>query len=127
MNKVILIGRLTKKPELRYAGANLPVTTFTLAVNRAKEGADFIKITVFNKQAENVEKYIDKGSMVAVEGKIQTSKYEKDGKTQYNTEIIADTVRFLSNKINNTTNNKNASNDDKNELEQDIKDMDLGW
>lgn len=127
MNKVILIGRLTKKPELRYAGANLPVATFTLAVNRAKEGADFIKITVFNKQAENVEKYIDKGSMVAVEGKIQTSKYEKDGKTQYNTEIIADTVRFLSNKINDTTNKKDAPNDDKNELEQDIKDMDLGW
>ena len=127
MNKVILIGYITKKPELRYTEANLPIANFTLAVNRIKEGTDFINITVFNKQAENVEKYTDKGSLVAIDGRIQVSNYKKEDKTLYKTEIIADNVCFLSSKGNSTPKQESGLKEPKNELEQNIKDMDLGW
>lgn len=100
MNSVQLIGRLTKNPEVRYTNGNNPmaVTTFTLAVDRKtkEKQADFIRITVFGRQAENCERYIQKGSKVAVEGRIQTGKYEdKDGKTVYTTDVIANHVEFL--------------------------------
>ena len=136
VNRVILIGYITKKPELRYAGANLPIANFTLAVNRIKEGTDFINITVFNKQAENVEKYTDKGSLVAIEGRIQVSNYKKEDKTLYKTEIIADNVRFLSSKGNSTPEAKESSKGVKNGLsdkpfeefaEQIEIDNELGW
>ena len=97
MNSVILIGRLTKKPELEYTAGNTAVTKFTIAVDRRKkeDGADFIRITVFGKQAENICRYLDKGRQVAVSGRIQTGSYQKDGKTIYTTDIIADNVEFL--------------------------------
>ena len=102
LNKVVLIGRLTKDPDLRYTTSNIPTVNFTLAVNRpfANQGgtreADFINVTVWRKQAENVKKYITKGSLVAVEGRIQTRNYnDKDGKKVYVTEVIADNVQFL--------------------------------
>ena len=104
LNKVILIGRLTKDPELRYAANNTPVTSFTLAVDRGflnaqkEREADFINITVWRAQAENVKKYVTKGSQVAVEGRIQTGSYEKDGKRVYTTEVVAENVRFLDTK-----------------------------
>lgn len=102
MNKVILVGRLTKDPELRYTANNqTPVAKFTLAVNRVfkQEGqpdADFIPIVVWGKQAENCEKYLSKGSLVAVAGRIQTRSWEQEGKKHFATEIIADEVHFLS-------------------------------
>jgi len=102
LNRVILIGRLTKDPELRYTPNGIAVASFTLAVNRpfnnqqGEQEADFIPIVVWRKQAENCANYIGKGSLVAVEGRIQTRTYDgKDGQRRYVTEVIADNVRFL--------------------------------
>lgn len=100
MNTVLLIGRLVKDPELRYTQSNIPVATFTLAVNRvASEETDFINIVVWRKQAENCSKYITKGSQVAIEGSIQTRSYEdKNGQKRHITEVVADNVKFLDTK-----------------------------
>ena len=102
MNRVMLIGRLTAKPELRYTGANLPYSRFSLAVNRTFSNAqgqretDFINIIVWRKQAENVCNFLDKGSLVSVEGRIQTGSYDdKDGNKRYTTDVVADSVQFL--------------------------------
>lgn len=105
MNRVVLIGRLTGKPELRYTGSNLPYARFSLAVNRNFSNAqgerqtDFINIIVWRKQAENVCNYLDKGSLVSVEGRIQTGSYDdKDGNKRYTTDVVADAVQFLESK-----------------------------
>lgn len=104
MNKVVLIGRVTRDPELRYTASNIPSTRFTLAVNRPFENqngereADFINVVVWRKQAENVKKYVTKGSLIAVEGRIQTGSYEKDGQRVYTTDVVADNVQFLESK-----------------------------
>ena len=104
LNKVILIGRLTKDPEIRYASNNTPVARFTLAVDRSflnankEREADFINVSVWRNQAENVKKYVFKGSLVAVEGRIQTGSYEKEGKKVYTTDVVADSVKFLDSK-----------------------------
>lgn len=106
MNKVILIGRLTRDPELRFtAGSGTAVSTFTLAVDRTfknKDGqkeADFINIVVWNKRAEVVANYLRKGSLVAVSGRIQTRSYEgNDGQKKYVTEVVADDFQFLDKK-----------------------------
>ena len=101
MNRVELIGRITRDPELRYTSSNIATTRFTLAVNRpfqgqnGEQGTDFINIVVWRKQAENVKKYVTKGSLVAVEGRIQTGSYEKDGQRIYTTDVVADSVQFL--------------------------------
>jgi len=102
MNSVALIGRLTKDPEVRYsAGNQMAIAKFTLAVDRERGGkdgeqsADFISITCFGKTAELVEKYIGKGRLVGVTGRIQTGSYEKDGRRIYTTDVIADRVQFL--------------------------------
>lgn len=104
MNKVVLIGRVTRDPELRYTASNIPSVRFTLAVNRPFENqsgqreADFINIVVWRKQAENVKKYVTKGSLIAVEGRIQTGSYEKDAQRVYTTDVVADNVQFLESK-----------------------------
>ena len=105
MNKVCLVGRLTAKPELRYTGSNIPYARFTLAVNRTftneqgQREADFIGIIVWRKQAENVANYLDKGSQVSIEGRIQTGSYtDKEGNKKYTTDIVADSVQFLDSK-----------------------------
>ena len=101
MNKVILIGRLTKDPELSYLQSGTAVAKFTLAVNRRKrEGheqeADFIPIVTWQKQAENCANFIGKGSLVAVEGRLQVRTYDdKEGQRRWATEVIAENVRFL--------------------------------
>ena len=102
MNRVELIGRLTRDPELRYTSSNIPTARFTLAVNRpfqsqnGEQGTDFINVVVWRKQAENVKKFVTKGSLVAVEGRIQTGSYEnKDGQRVYTTDVVADSVQFL--------------------------------
>ena len=101
MNRVELIGRLTRDPELRYTSSNIATARFTLAVNRpfqsqnGENGTDFINIVVWRKQAENVKKYVSKGSLVSVEGRIQTGSYEKDGQRIYTTDVVADSVQFL--------------------------------
>ena len=104
MNRVELIGRLTRDPELRYTSSNIATARFSLAVNRpfqsqnGEQGTDFINIVVWRKQAENVKKYCTKGSLVAVEGRIQTGSYEKDGQRVFTTDVVADSVQFLETK-----------------------------
>ena len=105
MNKVILMGRLTKDPDIRYTqSSNTLVANFTLAVNRrfAKEGqqqADFINIIAFAKTGEFCEKYFSKGQQVAVVGRIQTRNWDDDqGQKHYATEIIAEEVYFAGDK-----------------------------
>lgn len=112
MNKVVLIGRLTRDPELRYTGSNLPVATFSLAVNRnfsnqnGEREADFINIVVWRKQAENCKNYLTQGSQVAIEGRIQTRTYDdQNGQRRYITEVVADNVEFLGSR-----NSSNSSN-----------------
>lgn len=113
MNKVVLIGRLTKDPELRFTtGENSKaVVRLTLAVDRyntktGEKEADFIPVVVWGKQAENVVNYTNKGSQLAVSGRIQTRSYDaQDGTKRYVTEIVADQfggVQFLGGKINNS-------------------------
>jgi single-strand DNA-binding protein len=99
LNKVVLIGRLTKDPDLRYTQSGTAVATFTLAVDRPfskEKETDFIPCVVWRKQAENCAEYIGKGSLVAVEGRIQVRTYEaKDGGKRWATEVVAENVRFL--------------------------------
>lgn len=100
MNTVILIGRLTRDPELRYIPqSETAVANFTLAVDRpmAKEKtADFIRVVAFGKTAELCERFLAKGRMVGVQGRIQTGQYkDKNGETRYTTEVYADRVEFL--------------------------------
>ena len=118
MNKAILIGRLTAKPELKYTTSNIPVTSFNLAVDRppkddGTKDTDFIEIRVWRKQAENVCKYLDKGSLVAIEGRIQTEKFTtKDGENRYKTLVIAERVMFLNSKKKEETKEEKQDNAD---------------
>lgn len=97
MNNVVLIGRLTRDPETRYTSdTQMAVTRFSLAIDRGKDkGADYPSIICFGKTAENCEKYLKKGRMVGIHGRIQTGSYEKDGHKVYTTDIVADRVEFL--------------------------------
>lgn len=99
MNKVFLIGNLTKDPELNSTSSGISVCNFTLAVTRrfsANKDTDFLPVVVWRGQAENCKKYLKKGSRAAVAGSIQTRNYEtQDGSKRYVTEIIADEVQFL--------------------------------
>ena len=115
MNKVILIGRLTRDPELRYTSSNVATASFSVAVDRnftnqnGEREADFINIVVWRKQAENCKNYLTKGSQVAIEGRIQTRNYDdKDGKKVYVTEVLATNISFLDSK---GTNNGGGSFD----------------
>lgn len=105
MNRVMLIGRLTAKPELRYTGSNIPYARFSIAVNRpfnSQDGnreADFINVIVWRKQAETICNYFDKGNQIAVEGRLQTGSYDdKDGKKVYTTDVVLDTFHFIESK-----------------------------
>ena len=102
MNSVVLIGRRCADPELSYTpNTQTAVCRFTLAVDRPKrqgedQGADFIRITVWGKQAENCDRYISKGRQVAVNGRIQTGSYkDRNGQTVYTTDVVANNVEFL--------------------------------
>ncbi|MFV0516747.1 MAG: single-stranded DNA-binding protein [Aminipila sp.] len=102
MNSVVLIGRLTRDPEVRYTpGTQMAVATFTLAIDRPtgqgkEKQTDFPRITVFGKQAENCERFLTKGRLVGVQGRIQTGSYKnKDGVTVYTTDVVANNVEFL--------------------------------
>jgi len=102
MNRVVLVGRITKDPEIKYTQANVPVVQFTLAVNRPFSGqdgerkADFISCVVWRQQAENLAKYIRKGSQIGVDGRLQVRSYQDNGGvTRYATEVICDQVQFL--------------------------------
>ena len=105
MNRAMLVGRLTTKPELRYTSSNLPFARFSVAVNRTYSNAqgeretDFINVVVWRKQAENVCNFLNKGSLVSIEGRIQSGSYDdKDGNKRYTMEVVADSVQFLESK-----------------------------
>lgn len=100
MNSVILIGRITAKPELQYTPSQTAVTKFTIAVDRppkdGKKEADFIRVTAFGRRAESICRYMDKGRQIAVQGRIQTGSYKgRDGKTVYTTDVIIDNDEFI--------------------------------
>mgnify|MGYP001015431152 FL=1 len=121
INRTMFVGRLTDDPEFRYTSSNLPVAKFTLAVNRTFAGptgereADFIQCVVWRKQAENLARFVKKGSLVGVEGRIQTGSYDdKDGIRKYTTEVVCDSVQFLEPKgSDNNNNNDNYSYDNR--------------
>ena len=117
MNKEILIGRLTKDPELRTTPTGRNVCQFSVAVSRnftnanGEREADFINCVVWDKQAENLVKYQKKGNQIAVEGRIQTRNYDdKDGKKVYVTEILASNISFLDSKGTGATGNTSFNN-----------------
>ena len=129
MNKAILVGRLTKDPEMRTTSSGIAVTSFTVAVNRnysdqsGERQTDFINCVMWRKQAENVAKYCTKGSLVAVEGRIQTRSYDhQDGSKRYVTEVVCDSVNFLSSK---GSNNSEPMNFNTNENTSDIETTDV--
>lgn len=102
MNSVNLIGRLTRDPEVRYtAGTQMAVATFTLAIDRPRrqdqeKQTDFPIVTVFGKQAENCERYLAKGRLCGIQGRLQTGSYKnKDGATVYTTDVVAERVELL--------------------------------
>ncbi len=101
MNKVTLIGRLTRDPEMNKTASGIDVCNFTLAINRTYKDAkgseltDFIPVVVWRNAAVNCGKYLTKGSLCAVAGSIQTRTYEKEDEKRYITEVIADIVQFL--------------------------------
>ncbi len=107
MNKVVLIGNLTRDPELQTTNGGVSVCRFSLAVSRrfanaeGEREADFINITVWRNQAENCHKYLKKGSKCAVVGRIQTSSYDApDGSKRYTTDVVADEVEFIGSRNN---------------------------
>ncbi|NFH70111.1 single-stranded DNA-binding protein [Clostridium botulinum] len=133
MNKVVLIGRLTKDPELKFTpGAGTAVTTLTLAVDKynSKEGkkeADFVPVVIWGKQAESVANYMVKGSQMAISGRIQTRNYEaKDGTKRYVTEVVATEVQFLSKSNDSSGGNTSSSPFDNGNFDEDINPVDDG-
>lgn len=122
MNRVVLVGRLTKNPELKYTPNGVPIATFTLAVNRSytnqagEREADFINCIIWRKPAENVANYLKKGSLAGVDGRIQTRNFEgSDGKRVYITEVQAESVQFLEPKNSNNNNQGNGSQEETNQ------------
>ena len=119
MNKVVLIGRLSRDPELRYTSNNTPVCQINMAISRpvsqGKEPeTDFINVVVWNKQAENLVKYVKKGNQIAIEGRIQTRSYDnEEGKKVYVTEVLANHVEFIGNNSNKTNDNQTQTRDNK--------------
>lgn len=117
INRVVLVGRLTKDPEIRTSKSGIAITTFTLAVNRTytnaqgEREADFINVVTFRKQAENVEKYLSKGKLAGVDGRIQSRNFENDeGRKVFITEVVADSVQFLESKNNPNKGQQNNMN-----------------
>ncbi|MUK88150.1 single-stranded DNA-binding protein [Ornithinibacillus sp. L9] len=105
LNRVVLVGRLTRDPDLRYTPSGVAVANFTVAVNRpfsnqqGNREADFINCVIWRRPAENLANYMKKGSMIGVDGRIQTRSFEgQDGKMVYITEVVADSVQFLESK-----------------------------
>lgn len=119
INRTVLVGRLTKDPELRYTSGNIAFARFTMAVNRTFAGpsgereADFIQCIAWRKQAENLARFVRKGSLIGVEGRIQTGSYDdKDGIRKFTTDVVCDSVQFLEPKGSDNGPQEDAFNDD---------------
>ncbi|MEK9196867.1 single-stranded DNA-binding protein [Ureibacillus sp. FSL E2-3493] len=117
INRVVLVGRLTKDPELRYSPSGIAVCRFTVAVNRTfsnqqgEREADFIGCIAWRKQAENLANYMKKGNLIGVEGRIQTGSFEgQDGNRVYTTDVVADSIQFLEPRSNNSDGSNSALN-----------------
>lgn len=130
MNNVSLVGRLTKDPDLRSISDGRAVVNINLAVNRIFTNAsgerttDFIPVVVWNRQAENLAKYCSKGSQIAVTGRIQTRSYDhSDGTKRYVTEVLAESITFLSSKNDGTSNTYNTQVKGQNENEMQTSDI----
>ena len=116
MNKVILLGRLTAKPELRYTQQNTAYTRFSVAVNRnftnadGKRDADFINVVAWRKQAETISRYFDKGNLIALEGRLQTGSYDdKDGNKRYTVDVALDNFEFVESKAQREASSNNSN------------------
>ncbi|MCM3716277.1 single-stranded DNA-binding protein [Alkalihalobacillus oceani] len=117
LNRVVLVGRLTRDPELRYTPNGVAVTNFTLAVNRpftnneGERAADFVNCVVWRKPAENVANYLKKGSLAGIDGRIQTRSYDNnEGRRVFVTEVVADSVQFLDTRTSNSGGNGSQGN-----------------
>ena len=118
INKVILVGRITRDPEVKMINADTAVCNFSLACNRpytrenGEREADFINCVAWRKQAENMGKFVKKGQLLGIEGRIQVRTYEQDGQKRYQTEVYCDQVTFLesSNREESSNNNKESFN-----------------
>ena len=133
MNIAFLTGRLTRDPDVRYTTGREPlcIATFNLAVDRpvskgSEKQTDFPRIKAFGKQAENIEKYIGKGSKVAVQGAVETGEYEKDGRKIYFTEIVASRVEFLDTRSQQTQQTPAATPQQMENFQQ-LQDDDIPW
>lgn len=114
MNRICLIGRLTRNPELKESESGIKQTTFNLAVNRIKEGADFINCVAWNKIAEVISKYLTKGRELGIEGRLQTNSYEdREGNKHYTTSVVVDNITFIGSK---------EHSKDEDIVKQDVKD-----
>lgn len=112
-NKVVLVGRISNDLELRQTSNGKSYCRFNLAVNRMNEGTDFITITVWNKQAENIVQYQSKGSLILVDGSISTGTYtDADGNNRKTFEVMAQNVQFLGNKRNNDVSEEQSDEED---------------
>ena len=121
MNKAVLVGRLTKDPELRYAaGSDVAVCKFTVAVNRMKKDeADFINCVAFNKTAETIANYLVKGRKIAIAGRIQTDSYTaQDGTKRYTTDVVVESFEFCD--------SSNKSNSSNNSIDDDVTPVEDG-
>ena len=129
MNKVILVGRLTRDPELRYTANNKAVCDFTIATNRpvVRDGekvADFINCRVWNKTAENLVKYQTKGNLIAVIGRMQVDNYtDKDGNNRYNTYLLVEELEYLQSKKDNEFKNLNIKTETQQQFDYDSSDL----
>ncbi|WP_204200740.1 single-stranded DNA-binding protein [Mammaliicoccus sciuri] len=132
INRVVLVGRLTKDPEYRVTPAGVQVANFTLAANRTFKNAkgeqetDFLNCVVFRKPAENVNNYLKKGNLAGVEGRLQSRSYENnEGKRVYVTEVVCDRVQFLEPKGSNQGQTKQQANDPFANANADVSNSDL--
>lgn len=98
MNTLIFIGRLTKDPEVKYMTNQTAVCEFNIAIDRGKDGADFPRLKAFGKEAENLERFKKRGDLIGIQGHVKTGSYEKDGKTIYTQDLIADRIEYLTSK-----------------------------
>ncbi len=118
LNRVVLVGRITKDPEVRMTGSNIAVCSFTIAVNRqfadanGTRQADFINCVVWRAQAENLGKFVKKGSLLGIDGKLQTRSYESETGTKYITEVVCDSIQFLESKNDNSEHVNNANTEE---------------
>jgi len=129
MNKVFLVGRLTRDPELRYTSSNLATMRCSIAVDRQfvregeERGADFINIVAFGNRAETMSKYLTKGSQIAIDGRIQTGSYDgADGKKVYTTDVVIENFQFLDSKGSRNIEDMPTDNDIPNDTTSDSSD-----